>query len=73
MRWKRTEWGWLKPRVIMPALIALEGVLAQYVRQGLETGEPHWEQQAQQLREQICSLKEWILCRERVSSLTDTD
>ena len=28
LRWKRTEWGWLKPRVIMPALIALVAGLA---------------------------------------------
>lgn len=68
-----TDWMGQERRDWLPALIALEAVLAQYVREGLKTGEPHWEQQAQQLREQICSLKEWILCRERVSSLTDTD
>ena len=59
-----TDWMGQERREWLPALIALEGVLAQYVRQGLETGEPHWEQQAQQLREQVAALKERVLAAE---------
>lgn len=68
-----TDWMGPERRDWLPALIALEGVLQQYVRAYLETGEPRWECMAQQLRLQVAELKEWILCCENVSSLTDAE
>lgn len=45
----------------LPHLKGLEAAAAEYVREGLRSGDPMWEAMAQQLRDQISELKRRIL------------
>lgn len=45
----------------LPHLKGLEAAAAEYVREGLRSGDPRWEAMAQQLRDQISELKRRIL------------
>ena len=45
----------------LPHLKGLDATAAEYVREGLRSGDPVWEAMAQELREQIVELKRRIL------------
>lgn len=45
----------------LPHLKGLDAAAAEYVREGLRSGDPVWEAMAQELREQIVELKRRIL------------
>lgn len=48
----------------LPHLIGLEAAAAEYVREGLRSGDPTWERMADELRWQITELKLRILAAE---------
>ena len=55
------EWQGKERMRWLPHLKGLDAAAAEYVREGLRSGDPVWEAMAQQLREQIVELKRRIL------------
>ena len=55
------EWPGEERMRWLPHLKGLDATAAEYVREGLRSGDPVWEAMAQELREQIVELKRRIL------------
>ena len=55
------EWQGPERRRWLPHLVGLEAAAAEYVREGLRSGDPTWERMAGQLRGQIAEIKQRVL------------